>query len=291
MSSETDSTPENQRIADRLREVSDLLEQQGANRFRVAAYRRAADTVVHLDRELRQVVAEEGLAGLVALPDVGQGIAAAIGEMLRTGRLSLLERLRGSVEPEELFRSIPGVGPKLARRIHDALEVDSLEGLEMAIHDGRIEAVPGIGRRRAAAMRAALESMLSQRLRPRRAESVDGPGVGVLLDVDREYRSKARLGELPKIAPRRFNPEHEAWLPVLHSERGGWHFTALYSNTGRAHRLGRTRDWVVLYFYDDHHRAGQQTVVTETRGPLAGRRVVRGREADCRDYYRGLPGS
>ena len=92
-------------------------------------------------------------------------------------------------------------------------------------------------------------------------------------------------GELPQIAPRRFNPDGKAWLPILHSARDCWHFTALYSNTARAHELGRTRDWVVVYFYDDHHREGQHTVVTETRGTLIGRRVVRGLEAECRAYY------
>jgi len=59
----------------------------------------------------------------------------------------------------------------------------------------------------------------------------------------------------------------------------------LFSNTARAHDLGRTRDWVVVYFYDEHHREGQCTVVTETRGALIGKRVVRGREDECRVLY------
>ena len=104
----------------------------------------------------------------------------------------------------------------------------------------------------------------------------------IVSEVDRLYREKAEAGDLPTIAPKRFNPEGKAWLSVLHTDRDGWHFTALYSNTARAHELGRTRDWVVIYFYDAEHAEGQHTVVTETRGPLAGRRVVRGREAECR---------
>lgn len=105
----------------------------------------------------------------------------------------------------------------------------------------------------------------------------------MVLDVDAEYRDKAASGELPTIAPKRFNPTGEAWLPILHTSRDGWHFTALFSNTARAHELERTQDWVVVYFYDDdHHQEGQHTVVTETRGPLTGRRVIRGREAECR---------
>jgi hypothetical protein len=74
-------------------------------------------------------------------------------------------------------------------------------------------------------------------------------------------------------------------LPVLHTTRGDWHFTALFSNTARAHELGRERDWVVVYGEDATHGERQYTVVTALRGPLAGRRVVRGREAECRAWY------
>jgi hypothetical protein len=61
--------------------------------------------------------------------------------------------------------------------------------------------------------------------------------------------------------------------------------TALFSNTALAHELGRTHDWVVIYFGRDGGPEHQRTVVTETRGPLEGRRVVRGREGECREHY------
>ncbi|MGI9174618.1 MAG: hypothetical protein ACR2GR_04810, partial [Rhodothermales bacterium] len=67
-----------------------------------------------------------------------------------------------------------------------------------------------------------------------------------------------------------------------------WSFTALFSNSARAHELGKTDDWVVIYF-DRGEGERQCTVVTETRGPLKGRRVVRGRERECRSYYSGRP--
>lgn len=54
-----------------------------------------------------------------------------------------LERLRGSLDPEQVFQSIPGVGPGLARRIHESLEVDTLAEPELAAHEGRLEQVPG----------------------------------------------------------------------------------------------------------------------------------------------------
>lgn len=280
----------NARCADRLREAADLLEAQGANPFRVSAYRKAADTVRDLPRDLSTIIDREGIAGLDALPGIGRGIASALLEMVRTGRWMQLERLRGSSDPVQLFTSVPGLGHRLAERIHDALHVDTLEALEVAAHDGRLETVPGVGPRRAAAIRSSLQSMLA-RGRRHGADAATGlaaakaPDVALVLDVDHEYRVHAEAGKLPTIAPRRFNPSGESWLPVLHTTRDGWHFTALYSNTAQAHQLSRTRDWVVIYFYDDQHAEGQHTVVTETHGPLAGRRVVRGREAECRAHY------
>ena len=278
----------NARCADRLREAADLLQAQGANPFRISAYRKAAATVLEWPEDLQAVIDREGLPGLEALPNVGRGIAAALLEMTRTGRWTQLERLRGSADPVQLLTAVPGLGHRLAERIHEELHIDTLEALELAAHDGRLETVPGVGPRRAAAIRSSLQTMLS-RSRPHRTAAatgaIDEPPVAMLLDVDREYRERAAAGELATIAPRRFNPSGEAWLPVLHAVRGAWHFTALFSNTAQAHQLGRTRDWVVLYFYDDEHAEGQHTVVTETHGALTGRRVVRGRETECRSHY------
>ena len=171
---------------------------------------------------------------------------AHMGPMDATDRAELIagSGIRGNADPVRLFQRLPGIGPRLAERIHDALDVDTLEALEVAAHDGRLESVPGVGPRRAALIRADLEALLSRRSRPsprepRRIEPAeDVPDVETLLDVDREYRESTAAGRLPVIAPRRFNPERKAWLPVLHTVRGRWHFTALFSNTARAHELG-----------------------------------------------------
>jgi DNA polymerase (family X) len=278
---------DNAQVAEWLRQAAELLWAQRANPFRIAAYRRAADSVEQYNGSLRTLPALKGRDGLDALPGIGAGIAAAIAEMIETGRWAQLDRLRGNLDPTTLFQAVPGIGPELAQRIHDALGVETLEALEVACHEGRLAEVAGVGRRRAAAIRASLDEMLNRsRLRYRVTLSAAAePSVDVLLDVDREYLDKARARTLPMIAPRRFNPAHEEWLPVLHTRRDDWHFTALFSNTAMAHDLGRTHDWVVLYFHDDDHAEQQRTVVTEQRGPLSGRRVLRGREPECQAYY------
>ena len=274
------SSPFNLQVAEIFRRCAEVLRQQAANPFRVNAYVRAAQTLESLQQDVRDILRDDGVAGLIKLPAIGQGLAASIDEIARTGRLAQLDRLRGETAPETLFKTVPGIGPKLSYAIHDALHVESLEALEVAAHDGRLAAVDGIGPRRAAAIQAGLAVLLG-RSRTRHQAPQASPPVQSLLDVDREYRQTSAAGRLPKIAPKRFNPEGLAWLPILHTDRGKWHFTALFSNTARAHELGRTDDWVVVYFYDDNHQEGQNTIVTETKGPMTGERVIRGREAEC----------
>jgi putative hydrolase len=276
--------PDNISSAARLRELADLLSEQQANPFRVRAYRQAAETVDGLGESLAELVRLGGRAGLIALPAIGPTIADGILEMLDTGRFAQLERMRGTMDPEQIFRTLPGIGKELAHRIHIGLQVDSLAELETAAHEGRLATVPGIGARRAEMIRVILADRLA-RIRQRSRSSNPRPDVALLLDVDAEYVSKAASGDLPKIAPRRFNPTGEAWLPILHAQRGDWHLTALFSNTARAHELGRNRDWVVIYYHSDHEPEGQCTVVTESRGELVNHRVVRGREIECREHY------
>jgi len=280
----------NEIAAERLREAATLLAHQDDNPYRVAAYRRAANTVAALDVNVRDLLDAGGIKALEDIPGIGKRIAGGLAELARTGRWTYLERLRGSGEPRDVFCTIPGVGPIFAKRLHEALHVETLEQLEAALHEKAAGAVPGIGPRRLAILRAALDQML-RRIRAVRTAPADEPPVAVLLDVDREYRTKARADQLRKIAPKRFNPKGEAWLPVLHTVRDRWHFTALFSNTARAHELDKVQDWVVLYFHSDSGGEAQRTVVTETRGALAGQRVVRGRERECLLTYECAPPS
>ena len=272
----------NQDVAGRLEEAARLLDEQGADRFRVGAYLRAASTVRSMEEPLDQIFRARGLDGLKQLPQVGETIARAIRELLIHGRLPMLDRLRGEADPVALLASVPGIGRVLSNRLHEELGLETLADLEAAAHDGRVATVAGFGSKRLAGIRDSLAHRLGRvRVPP---VAADAPSVAELLDVDREYREKAGTGELQRIAPRRFNPSGEAWLPVLHTRRGTRRYTALFSNTARAHRTGNTRDWVVLYG-DNGAGEHRHTVITAGYGPLRGRRVVAGREDECRAVY------
>ncbi len=274
------ANPVNSTVAQRLDEAAALLHEQGANPFRVRAYRRAADTLRRIELPVTAILEREGLDGLERLPNVGEQLARHIQTLVESGRLPMLDRLRGEVDPEALLASVPGIGKKTAARLHHDLHLDTLEELEAAAHDGRLREVEGFGAKRVAGVIDSLASRLQRVRRQRWPRSLEEePAVAELLDVDREYREKSQRGELRKIAPRRFNPTAAEWLPILHTVRGERHYTAMFSNTARAHRLGRTDDWVVIYCDDEDHDR-QYTVVTSREGPSAGRRVVRGREAE-----------
>jgi DNA polymerase/3'-5' exonuclease PolX len=168
------TNPSNQALADKLREMADLLEVQHESGYRVSAYRRAAQTLLKLGEPVDEIIRSQGLKGVVELPGIGRGIGAALVEIVTAGRWNALERLTGTLDPEQLFQTIPGIGPELALRIHDDLHVDTLEQLEQAAHDGRLERVPGVGARRALAIRGALTERLSLR-RFQRPSPTSGP--------------------------------------------------------------------------------------------------------------------
>jgi putative hydrolase len=282
----------NDAIAAALAEISDLLERQGANPFRVRAYRHGAETVAACQRPLQAILAERGIRGLTALPGIGDSLASAIEKIIHAKRLPLLERLRGGGKPERLFSTVADIGPKLAARIHEELGIRTLSELEAACWDGSLARVPGMGQKRIRAVRESLAGRFHRGAdRPKSVAAPlpdDQPPVEELLDVDRQYRDLAARDRLLRVAPQRFNPEGKAWLPILHAERQGRHYTALYSNTSRAHELGALRDWVVIY-REDKKLGGVWTVITARLGALKGRRVVRGREAECAAYYEQQP--
>ncbi|MHB0877889.1 MAG: helix-hairpin-helix domain-containing protein [Anaerolineae bacterium] len=290
--------PSNEEIAATLERIADLLETQEANPFRVGAYREGAATIRSVPESVADVAAAGDVKVLRRLPHIGEALARLVIEIVQTGRSGLLSELEASVSPEDSLAHVPGVEKEGAKQIVSELGITSLEELELAAHDGRLEKLEGFGPDRLRTIQLSLAGLLSTAARRRTVQRLEAaewddegaearPSVDQLLEVDAEYREKAEAGRLRTIAPKRFNPEGEAWLPVLDVDRDGWHYTALYSNTARAHELGTTHDWVVIYYEREGHQH-QATVLTATKGPLAGKRLVRGREPESRQHY-GLP--
>ncbi|WP_210325104.1 DNA-binding protein [Mesorhizobium silamurunense] len=255
----------NLQVAGRLRDYADLLVQQGEGRFRAKAFRWAAVVIATFD----QILLQDGREGLIALPAVGMGIAGAIAEMVSTGRWSQLDRLRGELAPEVLFRSTPGIGARLARRLAAEGQIERLEELEHAVRFGKLH-VKGLGPRRMRMIAAAIAEGLGVPTLPRRTIPARPP-VSQLLQVDRIYRERASAGQLRKIAPKRFNPAGDAWLPILHARHGDC-ISPLCSQTASS-RTGFIR-----------RPTGSSSTITRTAclvssGSWLGKRIIRGRES------------
>ena len=120
-------------IATRLEEVADILEAQQANPYRVQAYRRAATTVRNCGRSMDEIVRAEGVEGLQNLPGIGESLSRTIHQLVTSGRMPMLERLRGKSDPVEVLASVPGVGKRLAERLYTDLGIGTLEELEAAV--------------------------------------------------------------------------------------------------------------------------------------------------------------
>jgi DNA polymerase (family 10) len=181
----------------------------------------------------------------------------------------LAKRVRN--EGMNVLRTIGGIGDKLAGLIQEYVDLGSVKLLKDLEADAR--AGPAVPESRAEK---------SKKAAPEKKRT-DLP-VDVILGVDEEYRTKAKAGKLKMIAPKKFNPEGRAWLPLYSVAHGGWRFTVMFSNTARAHELDKTDDWVVVY-YERGSGENQCTVVTEQKGVLKGKRVVRGREKECQEFY------
>lgn len=142
-------------------EIADLLEIQGANPFRIRAYRNAARILGDLPQEARTLV-EKG-DNLTRLPGIGADLAAKIGEIVTTGHCSLLERLRRELPPAvtELLK-IPGLGPKRVKALYHDLDVQTVEQLQRAAQDGRIRALHGFGEKTEQNILQAVQAHASQ---------------------------------------------------------------------------------------------------------------------------------
>ncbi len=144
-------------IAAVFEEIADLLEIQGANPFRIRAYRNAARTLEGLGHDARTLV-EEG-EDLTQLPGIGKDLAAKIEEIVNTGHCQALEKLRKEFKgaPTELL-NIGGLGPKKVKVLYQDLGISSVEQLRQAAREQRIRGLPGFGEKTEEKILAAIET-------------------------------------------------------------------------------------------------------------------------------------
>ncbi|HSL69231.1 MAG TPA: DNA polymerase/3'-5' exonuclease PolX [Longimicrobiales bacterium] len=135
---------ENVEIASALNRMADLLEIQDANPFRVRAYRNAVRTVENQTRPMAELCAEG--FDLTELPGIGEDICGYIHELVNTGEIAQLAELEGTLPGSiaELLR-IEGLGPKRVRLLHDRLNICSLDDLDRALRNGKLEGLKGFG--------------------------------------------------------------------------------------------------------------------------------------------------
>jgi DNA polymerase (family 10) len=147
----------NAEIAAALRELGILYELDGADRFRVQAYREAARTVAESPVSI-ELLAEEGR--LTELPHVGKTLAEKIVTLIETGSIPSADKLKAKF-PATLVEvtRVPGLGAKTAKRIYDELGVENLTQLKEAAEQGRISAMRGMGAKKEESILSALEGV------------------------------------------------------------------------------------------------------------------------------------
>jgi DNA polymerase (family X) len=148
----------NAEIASALDEIADVLEIEGADPFRIRAYRNAAQLIGRYGREVAAML--QAGEDLTSLPGIGADLAGKIAEIAATGRSAFLEELHAQV-PESLsaLLKLPGLGPKRVAILHQQLGINALEQLHRAALDGCLRTLRGFSEKRERDILDALETM------------------------------------------------------------------------------------------------------------------------------------
>ena len=164
-------TVHNAEVATAFEEMADLLEIEGANPFRVRAYRFAARTLRDLPVEVGEMVAKG--EDLTSLPGIGDDLAGKIKEILATGTAAAIEAQRKRV-PATLtgLLRIPGLGPKRVKRLAHELKIRSLSELQTAAQAGRVRTLAGFGEKTEQHILDALATRLAEAPRVQRAVAI-----------------------------------------------------------------------------------------------------------------------
>lgn len=147
----------NREVADMFYKVADMLAIRGDIIHRVLSYRRAAESIEALGRDINQIYAE---GTLTDIPGIGKTLADKIEEMLTTGHLEFYERLSEEIPPSlvDMLR-VEGLGPKRVKQVYDTLGVTTLDELQAAAQAGKLRELPKMGEKSEAKLIAAIEAL------------------------------------------------------------------------------------------------------------------------------------
>lgn len=194
----------NRDIANAFNEIAELLDIEGANPFRIRAYRNAARTVLSYPTQMYTLV-REGY-DLATLKTIGKDLAAKITEMVETGELQFLRQLKEEISPglEELLK-LPGFGPKRVQMLHNMLGINSVSDLKAALETGKVAALSGIGPK----MIATLSNTLGKKAADTKRYRLDqiGPVAERIVSLLKPSRGLIRIEIAGSIRRRREDPK------------------------------------------------------------------------------------
>lgn len=147
----------NRQVADILYDVADMLEIKGEIIYKSIAYRRAADNILNLGRDINDVWRDGKLR---EIPGVGEALAKKLDELLGTGHLGYYEGLKEEIPPGVVaMLAIPDVGPKTAKLLYERLALMSVADVELAAREGKLRDLPGLGIKSEAKILAGIEAL------------------------------------------------------------------------------------------------------------------------------------
>ena len=191
---ETGKRYTNQEVAQQLRLIGDMLQIKGENRFRVLAFKNAAESIENHGQDLYSVKEQDALTDL---PNVGKGIAVDIEQLLDTGQIEFLETLKEEIPVGvvEMMR-VPDMGPKKAARLWQELDITSIAELKAAAQAQQLRGLKGFGAKSEEKILKGIE-LLEKRSDDRIPLGVARP---TMLDLMAGLKSAVPEGALTKMA-------------------------------------------------------------------------------------------
>jgi DNA polymerase (family X) len=257
------SLPRNADVADQFDLLADLLELEGAESFRVLAYRRAATRM----RETSASIAQLALDGRAKdLQGIGKTIEEKIVQIVDTGQIEALAKRKTTIPPEVvLFMRLPGLGPKTAARIWRELGITTLDELKQAAEGERLRALTGLGPKSEEKILAALAFQAENPDTGRRLLGEGLPAVKAVVSVLREHPAAVHVSEAGSVRRRK---ETFKDLDIIATATDPAELTAYFTQLGWIETVAARGDTKATVVSNDGIRFDLRVVPPESYGNL-----------------------